>query len=543
MFLNNLNYHLAYRNLLKNVHRSRLTKSSSSLFTNESKNITSQHAENQLNEDDQADSTDLMNDSRDLMSELDKEQVSKFANLTSYLEMIRESKRNVDNTYLFIFTDKRNAIRLPAELNSKNFDYFTLKNKEMCLIDLDCSKQTVDSIFQSKNEDQLGHNRFYHIKGPFLSSKLISDGERTANEIKFQNYNKTEINFRRLKQLSNVEEQIDFLCEQTKISDLERRIKFTIINYLERNICRGVFDNFELVPFGSSFTGLGFSYSDLDLVLLPKPMLPNCNSKELNQFVEQNNLCYLYKSKSLDKRMVNGCLSMIKSALSLMPGIEPDIHIHAATVPIVKTNCPIVNIEMDISMTLKSQNNGVLLMTQTLYTYCNLFPNLRKLYVVLRLWASQAGIIQHQQPSTSLKNFTFLMLLINFLQNHSNQLLPSMHAILTGDQASIEKCLKNNQNLNLVEVIPEFFKFLILTDFQRNGLDVYNGKFTRNFSLQPMFIKNPFDIEVMNMARNMIRKSVTQFKNQTKPYEKAFDPTDLSRLYNQNKITIPDLNQ
>ena len=540
--LNHLNYHPTYRNLLKAACQLR---SASSLLMN--KSFTSHpKEENSSDEPDsgkEADKTDQRRAPSELQSGQKRADPSafqpsstgSFETLTSYVEQVREYKKEAKNTYLFIFKDanKKNPIKLPSELNSKNYDYFNFRSKNMCLIDLECGKQTVDSIFQNGDEEQLGNLKFYHVKGPFLSSRLVQNDD--GRDIKFKNYQPDlTAHLKRLKSFTDPTDQLNHLLEGTEITGLERRLKSTLINYLEQNICRGVFDNFELIPFGSSFAGLGVCGSDLDLLLIPKPLSLKHNSDELNEFIAKNSLTYLYKQQALDdKRSVNNCLKLINQILRLLPGIEVEQHITKAVVPIIKLSCPIVHVLMDISMSLKAQNNGVILMTQALYSYNELFPMLRKLYVVLRLWGHHANIIQ-TQPGTFLKNFTFLMLIISFMQNRSQPLLPSMEAIFSNDLGRIDECQENSEHADLFDLIPEFFEFLAQANFLRNGIDLYHGRMERNVSAQPMFIRNPFNAENLNMTKNMLTRSVIHVKKSAVESLKTYDRRDLETLFNHS---------
>lgn len=547
--LNHLNYHLTYRNLLKFAYQLR---PASTLLTNE--NLTGHLKEDpnaeepnkwMTREPDRATVEEARRDAA--TQEVQQTEPTDHSNsspdkLTTYIERIRECKKATENTYLFIFrdTNRRTAIKLPEELNSKNHDYFSFRTKNLGLIDLDCGKATVDSIFQNSDEEQLGNSKFYHVKGPFLSSRLVQSED--GQPIKFTPYlTDDRVQLKKLESLSNRTDQLCYLLEATEISELEKRIKFTLINYLERNICSGVFDNFELIPFGSSFTGLGVCNSDLDLLLIPKPLSLKHNSKQLNAFIRQNNLTYLYKQQALDdKRSVNSCLKLINQILRLLPGIEVEIHITNAAVPIIKLSCPVMHVLMDISMSLKAQNNGVILMSQALYSFNELTPLLRQLYVVLRLWGHQANLIKSKQPCNHLKNFTFLMLLISFLQQHRSPLLPSMEALFCNDESAISQCRANSQQTDVFELIPEFFQYLAQANFLRHGIDLYQGKLIRNVSAQPMFIRNPFDPDNLNMTKNMLTKNVIQIKKSAVASLKVYNPNDLSTLFN-DRFRIPDL--
>lgn len=555
MFLNTLNqfnYHLTYRNLLKFAYQLQ-PRSASSLLTN--KNFTSHlNEENseiqELNKwnkaaeesrKDDADSSTPHSQRTEPSDQSDSASNSSPDKLTSYVERIRECKKAVENTYLFIFreTNRNRPIKLPEELNSKNHQYFNFRNKNMCLIDLECGKATVDSIFQSGDEEQLGNSKFYHVKGPFLSSKLVQSEDGLP--IKFSQYpTNDKVQLQKLVTYSSATDQLNYLLKSTEISGLEKRIKFTLINYLEQNICRGVFDNFELIPFGSSFTGVGICGSDLDLLLIPKPLSLKRNCKQLNEFIAQNNLTYLYKQQQLDdKRSVNGCLKLINQILHLLPGIEVEIHVTGAAVPIIKLSCPVLHVLMDISMSLKAQSNGVILMSQALHSYNELFPTLRQLYVVLRLWGHDAGLIK-ASPSNNLKNFTFLMLLISFMQTRHSPLLPSMEALFLNDQPAISQCQANNEQADVFGLIAEFFDYLAQTNFLRDSIDLYRGKLSRNVSSKPMFIMNPFDPENPNMTKNIQTKNMIIIKKSALASLKVYDERDLSTLFRGVKVPALD---
>ena len=543
MFLNNLNrlnYHLTFHGLLNNFYVK--SRSNSSMFMNKS------FASN-LNED----NFDLEKSSRDeLNEELNLSTSELPSNLipstSAYLEMIRELKRSAEQTYLMIFSakDQNKTIKLPDKLKFKNNDYFNVKKRNMCLIDLDCDKKLIDYLSVNYfNENQLSSNdrisrdlRFRYIKGPFLKCKYLIESE---NEINFANYDPIKFNYSELNRYSNSTDQLDYLLKRFKISERERRIKFTLINYLEQNICSGIFKEFELLPFGSSFTGLGCNFSDLDLILFPKQLNKSelNESDELSEFKHTNSLDYIYGMKPLNNATINLFLQIIKRLTDLLPGIHVDMHIPHAKVPILKLACPFVNVSIDVSISLNSTNNGVILMSQILYSYSKLYPLLQKLYVILRLWATENSVVNHKQPSNHLKNFTLLMLIISYLQNRKQPLLPSMQSILINNEQAINECLINNTTVDLFDLIPEFFEFVSNCNFSRINIDLYNGRLARNLSSQAMFIKNPFDIYNSNMSKNMIPKTVINLKKVAANSLNAYDKSNLTSLFNVNQIRVP----
>lgn len=342
----------------------------------------------------------------------------------------------------------------------------------------------------------------------------------------------------------------------------------TLVNF-ERILCSGLFEDFELIPFGSSVIDLGHNHGDLDIVITKKhfQQLENSQSQD-NQnshSVYQNSppkLIHLDKSIYNEIRERSGTRgtmryfdNILREFMPLTDGTGVQFIRHAR-VPIIKFTARITSIDCDLSLDLgpsfknhdnlniKSSGPHMAEMLYSLCRYNNLFPAIA---VYLKLFGKLSGIIT-KELNVGLTNFQYLSIIISYLQHttitshrngefaieHSSKskrstsseifspLVPpfkKMFEATTNDGHKLEKNLPDifYTDMEIEAILPmmivDFFQFYSKFDFMRNALNIFEGRIEEKMDNSTIYVQNPMD-STHNICHNVNRRGLDQFIQQ-----------------------------
>lgn len=155
-------------------------------------------------------------------------------------------------------------------------------------------------------------------------------------------------------------------------------------------------------------------------------------------------------------------------------------------------------------------------MSELLYLLGEIDHRVRPLIFCVRQWAISKGIIQ-PYPTLSISNFGLTCLVIFFLQQLSQPILPSVQHLnsVAGDsdkrqhEAGQVQFVRNfsatkfrTENCDSLSILLlEFFKFYARLDFNRHGVSTHTGRLIDR--LQPvMHVVNPI-VPALNVTRNI----------------------------------------
>lgn len=243
-----------------------------------------------------------------------------------------------------------------------------------------------------------------------------------------------------------------FLPDPNFVRQVSNRIVNDLQGVLESDDESGIWD---IQGFGSTITGLAFKDSDIDFYISPE---------------------YRFKSFSKQFKRVNDLLHRSKLFTNILP-------IRGARVPIIKCRHVQSGVNLDINM---SSSFGVY-NTQFILKLFKFDRRIHPLMVVLKIWAKSWGITK----TTRMTNYCLFLLVVFYLQNCPNPILPPMKRFSSGVAPQIsegvnfafnERLPNHTKNgANILTLVKGFFKFYSEFNFAENIICTYLGKSLNRF--------------------------------------------------------------
>lgn len=243
------------------------------------------------------------------------------------------------------------------------------------------------------------------------------------------------------------------LISNNVMSLVALKLRFVTLVNFEKILCSGMFDEYELMPFGSSVIDMGCDSGDLDLIITRKidhhqailnasfnsprtsgsshdqafTSLPVKYSSQSPQLVHLDKSIY---SETKDNSGFRGTMRwfdhVLREYMPLTDGFGV-LSLHRAKVPIIKFTSRITNIDCDLSFDLGLDHREIetlcpvhsgIMMTEILYSLCRKNNLITALVIYLRIFA-RLNSITSKVPGIGMTNFQFLSLIIFFLQQTS----------------------------------------------------------------------------------------------------------------------------
>lgn len=369
------------------------------------------------------------------------------------------------------------------------------------------------------------------------------------------------------------------LIANNMMSLVSLKLRFVTLVNFERILCSGMFEEYELMPFGSSVIDMGCESGDLDLVITRREDHHQAilNSSTYSQRTSRSGcsskLVHLDKSlysEAKDNSGFRGTMRwfdhVLKEYMPLTDGFGV-LSLHRAKVPIIKFTSRITNIECDLSfdLGLDNRDNEALahvhpgiLMTEILYSLCRNNNLITALVIYLRIFAKMNSITS-KVPGIGMTNFQFLSLIIFFLQQVSitcasqqkgsssssldNQIEGSESSagnkftityVKSKDQRALVPPFKVMMNGNyfvnqsypvhfdddqlnqlLPKLIVRFFDFYSNFDFANSSLNLYESGRDRKLDNSTIYVLNPIDTS-RNICHNVNRKGLENLVKQVR---------------------------
>lgn len=321
-----------------------------------------------------------------------------------------------------------------------------------------------------------------------------------------------------LKSVETVGDQISVLHRSTCLNDVGTRLRFVAAKQIE-NTVSGMFPNAQAFPFGSSVNGFGKLGCDLDMILRLDE--EDCRDKVTKDsrlvFHTKENLS---NGRSQTQRQMESIGDMLQLFL---PGVCQVRRILQARVPIIKYHHDHLDLEVDLSM---SNMTGVY-MSELLYMFGQIDERVRPLTFCIRKWAQSVGLT-NSSPGRWISNFSLTILVIFFLQQLKNPVLPSVNKLIeaaTKDDFRLTEddinCtfLRDLNNLNFIKtntdvpghLLLQFFEFFSQFDFQNKAISLNEGKSILKPEHSAMYIINPLETN-LNVSKNVSLEETERFR-------------------------------
>lgn len=321
-----------------------------------------------------------------------------------------------------------------------------------------------------------------------------------------------------LKSAETLDDQLQVLHKSTCLNDIGTRLRFIAAKQIE-NTVSGMFPCAQAFPFGSSVNGFGKLGCDLDMILRLEE--ENFKDKETKNsrlvFHTKENLT---NGRSQTQRQMESIGDMLQLFL---PGVCQVRRILQARVPIIKYRHDHLDLEVDLSM---SNMTGVY-MSELLYMFGQIDERVRPITFCIRKWAHSVGLT-NSSPGRWISNFSLTMLVVYFLQQLKNPVLPSVNKLIeaaTKDDFRLTEddinCtfLRDLNSLNFQkknddasgQLLLQFFEFFSQFDFQNKAISLNEGKSLLKPDHSAMYIINPLE-KTLNVSKNVSLEETERFR-------------------------------
>lgn len=363
--------------------------------------------------------------------------------------------------------------------------------------------------FRAGSKQKGKKNKLLIQDGPINSQLTVTNGNQGPNNDELKEL---------LKSAETVGDQISVLHQSTCLNDVGTRLRFVAAKQIE-NTVSGMFPFAQAFPFGSSVNGFGKLGCDLDMILRLDE--EDCRDKVTKDsrlvFHTKENLS---NGRSQTQRQMESIGDMLQLFL---PGVCQVRRILQARVPIIKYHHDHLDLEVDLSM---SNMTGVY-MSELLYMFGQIDERVRPLTFCIRKWAQSVGLT-NSSPGRWISNFSLTMLVIFFLQQLKNPVLPSVNKLIeaaTKDDFRITEddinCtfLRDLNNLNFIKtntdvpghLLLQFFEFFSQFDFQNKAISLNVGNSILKPEHSAMYIVNPLET-ILNVSKNVSLEETERFR-------------------------------
>ncbi|XP_012870210.1 PREDICTED: poly(A) RNA polymerase, mitochondrial isoform X2 [Dipodomys ordii] len=194
---------------------------------------------------------------------------------------------------------------------------------------------------------------------------------------------------------------------------------------------------------------------------------------------------------------------------------------------ILNARCPLVRFSHQPSgfqCDLTTNNRIALKSSELLYIYGALDSRVRALVFSIRHWARTHSLTS-SIPGAWITNFSLTMMVIFFLQRRSPPILPTLDSLKSLAGAE-DKCIIEGNNctflsdLNKIKpsgntetlelLLKEFFEYFGNFAFNKNSINIRQGKEQNKPDSSPLYIQNPFETS-LNVSKNVSQSQMQKF--------------------------------
>ncbi|XP_017470871.1 PREDICTED: poly(A) RNA polymerase, mitochondrial [Rhagoletis zephyria] len=316
-----------------------------------------------------------------------------------------------------------------------------------------------------------------------------------------------------LSESQNLDQQILLLHQRTQLNDLGVRLRFLAALQVQQAVS-GMFPFANAQPFGSSVNGFGRMGCDLDLILrfdrevIGTAAMQRRNNDARLVFHTKENLT---NGRTQTQRQMESVGDMLHLFL---PGVCHVRRILQARVPIIKYHHEHLNLEVDLSMS----NLTGFYMSELLYMFGEFDERVRPLTFCIRRWAQACGLT-NPSPGRWITNFSLTCLVIFFLQQMKQPILPTINALMKsatpedirltedGINCSFARDLeriafRSSNTTNASELLLQFFEFYSQFDFHNRAISLNEGRAIAKPDHSALYIVNPLE-QVLNVSKNI----------------------------------------
>lgn len=304
--------------------------------------------------------------------------------------------------------------------------------------------------------------------------------------------------------------------KEFQLTEENTRLRYLTCSLIE-DVAAAYFPDCAVRPFGSSVNGFGKLGCDLDMFLDLDEIGKSDAHKTSGNFLME----FQVKNVASERIATQKILSVIGECLDHFgPGC-------VGVQKILNARCPLVRFSHQASgfqCDLTTNNRIALKSSELLYIYGAVDPRVRALVFTIRCWA-RAHSLTSSIPGAWITNFSLTMMVIFFLQRRSPPILPTLDYLKTLADAE-DKCIieghnctficdlnriKPSENAETLELLlKEFFEFFGNFSFNKNSINIRQGKEQNKPESSPLHIQNPFETS-LNISKNVSQSQLQKF--------------------------------
>ncbi|XP_050008506.1 poly(A) RNA polymerase, mitochondrial isoform X2 [Alexandromys fortis] len=352
-----------------------------------------------------------------------------------------------------------------------------------------CQKDSVNSLQSEAHTPNMSTESAIPFKSRFLNLKLKNLSNKIPEQLCAQTSNQSPPSSKKLFELLNYAESIDdqlhTLLKTFQLTEENVRLRHLTCSLIE-DIAAAYFPGCVIRPFGSSVNTFGKLGCDLDMFLdLDEIRKPNVHKNAGNFLME-----FQVKNVPSERIATQKILSVIGECLdNFGPGC-------VGVQKILNARCPLVRFSHQASgfqCDLTTNNSIALKSSELLYIYGSLDSRVRALVFSVRCWA-RAHSLTSSIPGAWITNFSLTVMVIFFLQRRSPPILPTLDS------------LKSLAEL----LLKEFFEYFGNFAFNKNSINIRQGREQNKPDSSPLHIQNPFETS-LNISKNVSQSQLQKF--------------------------------
>ncbi|XP_049737681.1 poly(A) RNA polymerase, mitochondrial isoform X1 [Elephas maximus indicus] len=381
-----------------------------------------------------------------------------------------------------------------------------------------CRKESVSSLQDATYTPSTGKEAAIPFRSRFFNVKLKNPS--TSEKPPIQCSNQSPPSSRKLLELlcyaESIDDQLNTLLKAFQITEENAKLRHLTCSLIE-DIAAAYFPYCTVRPFGSSVNSFGKLGCDLDMFLdLDETGRLHAQKTSGNFLME-----FQVKNVPSERIATQKILSVLGECLDhLGPGCVGVQKILNARCPLVRFSHQASGFQCDLS----TNNRIALKSSELLYIYGALDSRVRALVFSIRCWA-RARSLTSSIPGAWITNFSLTMMVIFFLQRRSPPVLPTLDYLktLAGTE---DKCIIEGHNCTFISdlnrikpsgntetlelLLKEFFEYFGNFAFNKNSINIRQGREQNKPDSSPLHIQNPFETS-LNISKNVNQSQLEKF--------------------------------
>ncbi|XP_059765318.1 poly(A) RNA polymerase, mitochondrial [Balaenoptera ricei] len=381
-------------------------------------------------------------------------------------------------------------------------------------------KESVASLQNVTRTPSLGTEAAIPFRSRYFNLKLKTPLNQTSEQSGIQCRNQSSPSSKKLFELlccaESVDDQLNTLLREFQLTEENSKLRYLTCSLIE-DVAAAYFPGCTVRPFGSSVNSFGKLGCDLDMFLDLDEIENFSTHKASGNFLME----FQVKNVPSERIATQKILSVIGECLDHFgPGC-------VGVQKILNARCPLVRFSHQASgfqCDLTTNNRIALKSSELLYIYGALDSRVRALVFSIRCWA-RAHSLTSSIPGAWITNFSLTVMVIFFLQRRSPPILPTLDYLKTLADAE-DKCIIEGHNCTFVRdfsrikpsgnaetlelLLKEFFEYFGNFAFNKNSINIRQGREQNKPESSPLHIQNPFETS-LNISKNVSQSQLQKF--------------------------------